>query len=72
MEDWDGYLQCIRVLDAQERLGDLDVVSFPNLKKKARANIAKKYRKDASMFIPKKKLTMKEAMEKLGNLGGRR
>lgn len=62
----------MRVIDAQEKLSEINVASFPHIKKKARSEIAKKYRKDAASLIPKKRLSMKEAMEKMRGIGGGR
>lgn len=71
-EDWHAYIKCRRVINGEEKLEDINVSSFPELKKKTRQDIAKRYRKDATSLVEKKRLSMKEAMAKLGNLGGRR
>ena len=64
-DDWCAYIDCIKAINAEERLEDITTSTFADLKSKSRQNVAKKYRKDAASLTPKKKLSMKEAMEKL-------
>lgn len=63
--DWQGYLEAIRVLNAQEKLEQIKVAAFTDLKPQARRKILKAYQKDASRTMPKRALSLKEAMEAL-------